>query len=1023
MIFTDLVDVPIEQFGGYVPAMPPTLLPPGASWNCQDVEYPMGAVCTRNGLSRVLDIGGTVSQGESNSIFGIKTYTTPTLLNRTMIWDSAGNLVKEGPQGTLSLVTARPGVGASLRYQSTTIFGREYMAFYNAAGGFDLPRQFDDTNFDRVSQVGPGRAPSAVDENFLLTLGAGVLGASMIGTFAILASPAGLSQTGFLVTVNLASIGAQGSSPVIGDKFIIAGSGVAGYNNGGSNPANWVVSNVISPVCFQFVAISAGLASSGGGTVQFAWAVFTTVGGAVNPTTNINVIGIQVTVATVGVAGYNGTWGSRTGMFVPGATGFIANIGSFGLAASGGGSALPIGNILTGLHNVSVAFITRQGYITRPAPWSFWNAGGGKRVVLNGIPLGPGNVVARLLIFTPVISAGAVTGTFYSLPNGSPVIAGSTMMISDNTTTGTIVDFQDSVLQGGFQAEYLYSQLELGEPSFVGGYNSRLFWLGERAKIPNFNNLSFAGGFENNGIPMGWSPGASFAGGGANNNPAQADWEATYQITGNGNAIAGQIFQSAYFDSLGVPIVSPATAYGVRFRLAAGPGIQANAGSITVQLSSNSLGLLQQFSVLAANVPVFNGQGFQEFSGQIIAANILPGAVPVDLILIVSATGNMTNGAVIWIAGVEIYPINNPVNYSVVRASHAFNPESYDQVTGQIQIRPSDGQQIRAGISMRNNYYFGKDHYLCYVTDDGINEPSSWPVNEVSATIGICGPNAVDSNEEWFVFAERSGAYICWGSDPVKISQEIDHDASAQGGRVTWQSINWAAAYTIWVRIDRTRKRILFGVPINGATSPNFVFMLDYQWLEGASDIASSPMVTYSSFTGKILSHGRGRRWAPWSIMSPAMGYVERSDGTVQPFFGNGGNNSRIYQQMDNHVQLSDDGLAINSFYNTYYCPSPMDEQMLKLTVDRKLLGGLKWSARGAGNMLLSIVKDNTTTNLRNYALSINPLGDGERVVNLQSERFSASFGTDAVGAWFQMEKFMFKVKRSATIPLRGLDQ
>lgn len=1023
MIFTDLVDIPIEQFGGYVPAMPPTLLPPGASWLCQDVEYPMGGVCTRNGLAKVLDTGPIVPQGGVNSIFGVKTYTTPTLLNRTMIWDSAGNLIKEGPQGTLSLVASRTNAGSGLRYQSTTIFGREYMAFYSPSGGADLPRQFDDTNFDRVSQVGPGRAPSAQDENFNLTLGAGTSGAAMFSPVNIVASPTGLTQAGLLVTVNLSSIGTLGEAPVIGDKFIIAGSGLAGYNNGGANPVNWVVSNVISPTCFQFVALTSGLANSGGGTVQFAWAVFTTAGGVVNPTTNINVIGQLVVVAGVAVAGYNGTWGSRTGVLSVGATGFIANIGTFGLAGSGGGSANPVGNILVGLHNVSVCGITRQGYITRPAPWTSWTAAGNKRVVLNGIPVGPSNWVSRLLIFTPVISAGAVTGTFFSLPNGSPVIPGSVMLISDNSTTTYITDFQDAVLQAGFQAEYLYSQLELGESSFAGGYNSRMVWLGERAKIPNFNNLSFAGGFENNGIPMGWTPGASFLGGGSNNNPANADWEATYAITGNGNSVSGQIFQTAAVDFLGAPIIQSATAYSVRIRLAYAVGTVPVTGSVAVTLSSASTGVNRSFLVPVAGIPVLSSGGFLEFIGALIDNTVLPGFIPSDLILSVSTVGTLTNGAVVLIGNIEIFPTNAPVNYSVARVSHAFNPESYDQVTGQIQVRPNDGQQLRACIPQRNNYYLVKDHYLCYVTDDGVNEPASWPVNEVSATIGVCGPNAWDTNEEWFVTAERSGGYICWGSDPVKITQEIDHDASAQGGRVTWQSINWAAGYTIWVRIDKTRKRILFGVPINGATSPNFVFMVDYQWLEGASDIASSPMVTYSSFTGKILSHGRGRRWAPWNIISPAMAFIERSDGTAQPFFGGGTNNGLVYQQMDNHVQLTDNGGIINSFYNTYFCPSPMDEQMLKLTVDRKLLGGLKWSARGAGQLLLSIVKDNTTTNLRNYQLSINPLGDGERVVNLQSERFSASFGTDAVGAWFQMEKFMFKVKRSATIPLRGLDQ
>jgi hypothetical protein len=407
---------------------------------------------------------------------------------------------------------------------------------------------------------------------------------------------------------------------------------------------------------------------------------------------------------------------------------------------------------------------------------------------------------------------------------------------------------------------------------------------------------------------------------------------------------------------------------------------------------------------------------YKEFDGLLTTALTAP---PTDLLLQVYADGTPNNNGIFLIDSIEVYPTSVPYNYSTAWLSHSFNPESYDNTTSQIQIRPNDGTQLRAGFPLRNNFYLAKDHYLCYVTDDGVNEPGSWAVNEVSATIGICGPNSVDWTEEWSVFAERSGLYIFWGSDPIKITPEIQQDASSTG-KVTWNSINWAYGHTIWIRIDKVNKQILVGVPTGAATVPNLVLMLDYKWLEGASDIAASPMVTYSAFTGKALSHGRGRRWMPWNIAASSMTFAERADGTVQPFYGNSAGNGKVYQQKS--TQLSDDGVAINSFYDTYYAPSHVEEQALQLGSHRKLLGYLKWRATGAGILAISVITALRTTVLRGYTLSLTPTGDGERSLNLHGERFSIQVGTNAVGSWFQLDQLIPCVKKDATMVVRGVN-
>jgi hypothetical protein len=1001
VLTTDLVDLPIEVMGGYTPALAPTVCPPGASPLTQDCDFPEGAVTTRGGLFAIFGPGNGIPTNVT--INGLKTYLTPQIQRRLMVWDSIGNLYKESPDGTLTnVLLAQRWQGSNTLMQSTTLFGREYMAFFAYADpllGLDIPRQYDDLYWDRVSQVGPGAPPNAADEIVSATLAGGVAGIGIPATQAVTAA----SETGNIVTLTIA-----GGAITPGDNINVAGVGT-GYNG------QWVALST-PPGKVTYAVNQAGLGVLGaGGTAQVmrASVAMTTAYPAV--------VGETITFAGVGVAAWNTTF---TIFKVSGPTGFTVTVplALIATASSGGGTGTTNGNIVAGKHQLSVAFITRQGFITMPAvPPSNWTASGNKRVIVSGIPTGPFNIVARLLIFTPVITPPATTGTFYSLPNGNPQVPSSAMLINDNTTTTITVDFTDTILIAGFNAQYLFTQLELGECAGVNGYNSRLVWCGERNKLNNFINPTFDGGWNVGGgqggsdVPLGWSS-VSSAGAGARvpGDSFYVDWGDSYRVLGDGaTTILGTITQPASVDWLGVPIISINTSYSVRIRLL--KDLTITQGIATVEIFSPSAGSLGTFTVPVANI---SATRFTEFIGPLMA---LQASLPSDILLRYYVAGTPTLNGWIIADNIEVFPTLQPYNFSTARFSHAFNPESYDGTTGAIQIRPNDGQMLHASWTLRNNLYLFKDHYSCYVTDDGVNEPASWPVNEVSLTVGCCGPNAIDGTEEWFVFAERAGLYICWGSDPIKITPEIQQDAS-KTGKLCWNSINWASSQSIWVRIDKVNKQILVGVPIGNVSLPNYVFMFDYKWLEGAADIAGSPMVTYSAFTGKVLAHGRGRRWMLWNIKAASMTFAERADGTVQPFYGNSVGNGKIYEQLPPQVQSSDDGVAINSFYSTYYSPGHVEEQMLQLGAHQKLLGYLKWRAIGVGILAMSVITTRRTTILRGYILSLTPTGDGERGMEIAGERFSVQVGTNAVGSWFSLEQLCPCLKKHPTMVVRGLN-
>ena len=148
--------LPLNVFGSWITLLDPSDVPPGMSPDCADVEFFPGGVRTRPGLvSQFTPLAG------GPNVNGLKTYITTNLVQRLLVLDSLGNMYKETSPGTLGLMAA--GLAPNLLFASTTHFGREYLALSNGLVGQDLPRQFDDTFFDRVSQVGPGEGAAVAD--------------------------------------------------------------------------------------------------------------------------------------------------------------------------------------------------------------------------------------------------------------------------------------------------------------------------------------------------------------------------------------------------------------------------------------------------------------------------------------------------------------------------------------------------------------------------------------------------------------------------------------------------------------------------------------------------------------------------------------------------------------------------------------------------------------------------------------------------------------------------------------------
>src|SRR5579863_3709177 len=940
-------DAPIEIFGGLVTDMSPADLPHGVSPDCQDVVFSNGNVLTRPGMEALF--GPLAGNPTVNYV---KTYETLNATLRTMVLDSNGVLYKETTPGTLASVAS--GLVASSYANSTTLFGREYLAISDGRTGNDLPRQFDDTNLDRVSQSGPGAGPTVVDENVIVAVIASPSGATQPATVAIVASPNGASENGFLVTITTSA--AHGLAA--GQSVTVAGVGVAGYNG------TFSVVSTPSSTQFTYIAGASGLAASGGGTSASATATIQTL------TAHGFVVGRLVTTSGIAVAGYNGTFPVAS---VPDSTHFTFTAPTGGLAASGAGAAAAAGSVDTGVHQVCVMFQTRQGYLTAPGPATTWTASGSLRAVVTNIPTGPSNVVARILCFT-----GAGGDSFFYVGGGGTLFTGN-MIISDNTTTSLAVDFSDAILLAGTNVDNMFRLIELGDCAGVIDYSERLFWWGERNKLNNFVNLGFDGGFSGPSLPhypLGWTPDPTFAPGGTDEEVVVV-WGAAYSIVGNGTtAVRGLITQNAVQDSLGAARIQPNTDYTVRAHCAINPTL--TQGTLHVHLFSLSAGInTTGLQLTAAQLTT----SYAEFSADLTAPLA---TIPSDLVLRIYADGTPTLNGQFYIDCIEIAPTAQPVNASLIRASLVEDPESYDGIDGLLSVAENNGQAIRAAFKLRERLYFVKEHSLHATQDDGRNEPSLWTISEISRRVGTPSVRGVGFGEDWVVIAHRTGLYLFSGGEPVKISQEI---------QPTWNQINWQYAQTLWVTVDTKERRIMIGAPFGSATSPNRVLMLDYHDLDIVTDIESRPPVNIT-YTGRKTATDNSRKWSPWSVAANSCALIERANGTAvvamgggTPGVGGGGATGTIYQL--NAAQLSDDGTAIPSYYTTHYFPERPVEQSLGLGAHRKLFSYLTMYVEGAGNLALTSFVDSESAATAQQPLGMSSPGlkDLELPINVLGER------------------------------------
>jgi hypothetical protein len=146
-----------EEFNG-VQTLPEAMdVQPGYATDSRNVEYRLGSSCASRPGRTVLT---TIPGGQR--ILSMAEFTLlDSVTRRLLIVTADGVLWKE--MGDTTVQQVETGLGANTRIAQQTMFGRQYMAFSDGKLGSAPPRYYDDTRMARVSQSGPGAAPTVVD--------------------------------------------------------------------------------------------------------------------------------------------------------------------------------------------------------------------------------------------------------------------------------------------------------------------------------------------------------------------------------------------------------------------------------------------------------------------------------------------------------------------------------------------------------------------------------------------------------------------------------------------------------------------------------------------------------------------------------------------------------------------------------------------------------------------------------------------------------------------------------------------
>lgn len=149
------------------------------------------------------------------------------------------------------------------------------------------------------------------------------------------------------------------------------------------------------------------------------------------------------------------------------------------------------------------------------------------------------------------------------------------------------------------------------------------------------------------------------------------------------------------------------------------------------------------------------------------------------------------------------------------------------------EVRMQNQRKIGFSFALQGNpgLYLTGDRWMGYVTDNG-DLPSTWaqPI-QVGNELGAPYPNcvALGSGGAWAWVVTEAGPYLFDGNFGLNPLTYLISGLNELGAPIGWKRVNWNAASTIKIADDVTNLKLYIAAPLDGATEPNFMFVIDYR--------------------------------------------------------------------------------------------------------------------------------------------------------------------------------------------------
>jgi hypothetical protein len=320
------------------------------------------------------------------------------------------------------------------------------------------------------------------------------------------------------------------------------------------------------------------------------------------------------------------------------------------------------------------------------------------------------------------------------------------------------------------------------------------------------------------------------------------------------------------------------------------------------------------------------------------------------------------------------------------RVSEPSDFETFFGTTGLIQPAFGNGGISQGTIEYKNEVYLLKDNGGHVVTPIG-DTPSQWGTYPRWKKIGPCGPRAFDAGNEFLIFVHKSGLYVYQGVNPTWVTYWM----TGRKTDVCWDNINWNYQHLIYAFIDEDSKTVRIGVPMDGSTSINVEFVVDYS---------------------------RGWQQTRWSYDDKANSMILRADRTITSPNVNTPTDNRIATAQilaasssgrvmyEDPTSTTDDGWPILENVRLAYTPYQKDPGIYQI-------GAVDVTAGGVGSLEVIVhPRQEAATTLPPLELTGPDAVDHDTKIAGQNERWSIEVTNgNVLGDWFTLQRVIVWVQ------------